>query len=121
MRALQLAVFFVLLQFSFGLVSLSGLFPTISYDSSITNVQLPSNVSATSDAEQNQATVQSFNTLINALTWGWVKGLFMPWYSYDAGLKAFVDFLITILNFISGALIAAAVIEMVRNNVSVFG
>ena len=121
MRAVQLALLVVSIQVGLGIITESGLFSGTFYESSLTNIQLPSSPSATSESEQSQASINVMNTVWNALTWGWIKTYFEPFYSMDAGVKGLVDHLVTFLNSLSAFLIGIAFIEFARNRINVLG
>lgn len=115
MRAVQIALFVILIQVGMGLITVTGVFPNVYYESSLTNIQMPQNASSLSESEQSQASINIFNSVVNALTWGWIKTYFMPWYNTDAQLKLFVDYLVMFLNAVSTIVLGAAFIEFVRN------
>jgi len=119
MRAVQLALLVMCIQVGLGLVAESGAFSGVYFENKLLGVNLPSNISATSEAEQVSASVNIMNSVWNILTWGWIKNYFEPWYSQDAAVKSFVDSLVLFLAAVSGLIIGAGVIEFVRNRINV--
>jgi hypothetical protein len=120
MKAVEIAFFVLCVQIGMGIVTMSGLFGGIHYENSITNFHIGTNISAASETEQIQGSINVYNTVVNTLTWGWIKEYFQPFYTIDATVKGFVDGIIIFLDAISGLLIGAALIEMVRNQTQVF-
>jgi len=121
MRAVQLALLVILIQVGTGLVAESGLFTGNYFESSIVNSMTTQNISALSESEQIQASINVMNSLFNILTWGWIKKYFEPFYSMDVGVKNFVDSLILFLNSVSLTIIGVAFIEFIRNRINVLG
>jgi len=119
MRLVEIALLVILIQMGMGLVTVTGLFPSISYEKSLTDIQTPSNPESTNTWEQMLAAINSFNTIVNSMTWGWIAEYFKPWYYYDSGLRNFVDTLITFLRGITAIIIMAAGIEFIRNRTGV--
>ena len=102
-----------------GLVTVSGLYGSLYYESKITSVNLPSNVSAMTDVEQVQAGTNIMNAIWNTITWGWIKFYFEPLYSNSVAVKGFLDMLIGFLNVLSGIIIGVAFLEFIRNRTDV--
>lgn len=122
MRAVQLGILILCIQGGIGLVAMSNIFSGSYYESSILNGMegMPSSLSASSENEQLLGSVGAFNRLLSSLTWGWVIQLAEPFgYYTDAGVRAFADLIVTTLRLISLALIGAATIEFIRNQVNV--
>lgn len=121
MRAIQIALLVICIQIGMGIVTESGLFSGVLFENRLTNVAMPANPASASDAELLQANTDVFNRVINALTWGWLTNYFEPFYSGDAATKVFVDTIVTFMNTISGIIIGIALIQFIRNQVSVLG
>ena len=119
MRAVQLALFVITLQMGLGIIATSGIFGGIYYDTSLTGVTMPVNPDALSDVEQSQTSVNIFNTVVDALTWGWINQFFMPWYLQDTGLRLMVDTFVNFLRLISGIIIGLAFLEFFRNKTEI--
>ena len=119
MRAVQIALVVICIQVGLGIVTVSGLFNGIYYESQLTNVNLPRNVSALSTEEQTQASINVMNTVFDALTWGWIKIYFEPFYSNDTATHTLIDYIVTFLNAVSLFIIGVALIEFVRDRVEV--
>jgi len=119
MRLVEIALLVILIQMGMGLVTVSGLFPSVPYEKSITDIQGPANPESTNAWEQMLAAIESFNRIVDSLTWGWIAEYFKPWYYYDAGLRAFVDTLIKFLRGITIVIIMAAGIEFIRNRTGI--
>ena len=121
MRAVQLALIVICIQVGLGLVTATGLFTGIWYESEITGIVMPSDPLASSDSEQSQTSINIFNTVIDTLTWGWIKHYFEPLYSMNSQVATFVNTLVSFLNVISSIIIGAGFIEFVRNRIDVLG
>ena len=121
MRAVQIALLVICIQVGLGLVATANIFGKLYYESELTNVNFPSGASAISESEQTQISINVMNTVFNALTWGWIKIFFEPYYSLDAQTKIFVDKVVFFLNSVSLFVIGIAFIEFIRNRVSVLG
>jgi len=119
MRLVEIALLVISIQIGMGLVTISGLFPNIPYEKSVTEIQAPANPESTNAWEQMLAAISSFNKIVNSLTWGWIAEFFKPWYYYDIGLRNFVDNLITFLRVITAIIIMAAGIEFIRNRTGI--
>ena len=121
MRAIQVALLIICLQIGTGLVAVSGLFGNIYYEGELTDVDTPSNPEALSELEQGQTSINFLNIMFDALTWGWIKNYFMPFYNQVTVIREFIDGVIIFLNGISGILIGIAFIEFIRNRTEVLG
>jgi hypothetical protein len=105
-----------------GLVTASGLFSGVFYESSLTNAMtITGSPSASSEAEQVQISIDIINSVRQILFWDWVKVYFNPLYSTDVATQHFVDELVIFLNLVSGFIFGIAAIEFVRNNLNVLG
>lgn len=121
MRFTHIALMVLSIQMGMGLIHLTGLFGDSYYEADILDVEVPESPDALSEIEQLQAAVKYFNMLVDSLTWGWIKTLFMPWYNQDATLQAFIDKFVDFLNLLSIILVGLGVIEFVRNQTNVLG
>jgi len=121
MRAVQIALLVISIQVGMGIITESGLFTGNFYENTLINIEMPTNPSATSEEEQVQASINVMNTIWNALTWGWIKHYFEPFYSLNSGVKNFVDHIILFLNSLSAFLIGIAFVEFARNRLNVLG
>lgn len=121
MRAVQIALLVICLQIGIGLIAESGLFTKTYFESSITNVNVPSEVSALNTDEQVQESYNIMTDLWNILSWGWIKTFFEPLYSQDEATKKFVDHILLFLRSITSFVIGVAFIEFVRNRLNVLG
>jgi len=122
MRAVQIALLVASIQIGMGLVTMSGLFSGIYYESTLTNaLSITGNPSAASETEQVQISIDVMNTVRQTLFWGWVTQYFEPLYSMDAATKYLVDGLVVFLNLVSAFIFGIAFIEFARNNLNVLG
>jgi len=119
MRAIQVALLVVCLQIGTGLIAVSGLFGNVYYEGELTDIDTPDNPEALSELEQAQTSINFLNILFDALTWGWIKNYFMPFYNQVSAIKGFIDSVIIFLKAISGILIGIAFIEFIRNRTEV--
>jgi hypothetical protein len=119
MRAVQIALIVICIQVGMGLVTVSGLYGDMYYESKITSVNLPSNVSALTEVEQTQAGTNIMNAIWNTITWGWIKFYFEPLYSNYSIVKNFIDLFIAFLDVISGIIIGVAFLEFIRNRTDI--
>lgn len=121
MRAVQLALLVVCLQVGSGLIMTSGLFAGSFYERTLTNLDLPENVSAITEEEQSQASINIMNVIWDTLAWGWIRYYFEPFYSNNVGVKNFIDAFILFLDGISSLIIGVAFLEFLRNRINVLG
>ena len=121
MRAVQIALLIICIQVGLGIINASGLFRGYFYEAEITNVDLPEEVSAMTEAEQEQANINIMNAIWDTLTWGWISYYFEPFYSSDTAVKGFVDVIIIFLGTISSLIIGIAFVEFLRNRIDVLG
>jgi len=110
MKAVWIALIFLIFNISMGTVTQSGLFTTSSYyeDTVIENyggMADFSNLSKTQE-EQEYYTVDMFQIIINTLTFNWAFQ-----YTNALGITAQASFFITGLNIIMYVIIAVAFIE----------
>ena len=112
MRAVQLAMLIMCIQFGMGMIVTSGVFgSSMYYENTVTSVDLPSNTNVLDESEQAQTSNNIFSRIKDALTWGWIKQFFYPAYYTDAEVKTFVDSIQLGLIGISTLIIGAAAIE----------
>lgn len=113
MRIIEIALFVLLFQFSLGLVMVSGFVSSgFSYDSELYSYNSPGDMEALNEWEQIGASVSSMNEAIKKIaSWGWIKDYTQPYYSQNAEVFTFVNFIITGLNLVMGLLIGGALIE----------
>lgn len=121
MRAVQIAFLLLCIQVGGGIVSATGLFNSDYYETSIATPNFPSNISAQSDTEQSQGSINVMNTVFNTLTWGWISTYFEPLYSNNATVKNFIDIIELFLGSISAFIIGVALIEFVRDKINILG
>jgi len=119
MKVFDIAVFIITINIGMALVTASGLFGEQYYENKLIDIQTPGNVSALSESEQYQATIASWNTVLDALTWGWIK-YYVPFYQTDTAVRYFVDALIRGLQALTSIIVVAGVIEFIRNRTEVF-
>ena len=116
MRAFELGLLILCIQAGIGLVVEGGMFSGKTYfENTLTGVTLPSNMSALDDLEQAQVGISVFNSVKDALTWGWLKSFFYPAYHTDVAVQGFIDSLLLFLRGLSALIIGAAVIEFFKN------
>lgn len=73
----KIAMIFLLIQVAGGLVSYVGVFGNTYYDNTLVPPDDGSEVSAGSEAEQDQIATQIYKIRIrDMVTWGWTKGIF---------------------------------------------
>lgn len=111
MRAVQLALLIMCIQFGIGFVVASGVFEGLYYENTLTSIDIPGNTNALDESEQAQTSINIFSAIKDALTWGWIKQFFYPVYNTNAAVKAFVDFIQAGLIALSTVIIGAAAIE----------
>lgn len=121
MRAVQLALLVICIQFGIGLVVESGLFTGMYFENTLTDVSLPSDMSALDIVEQDQVSINIFTMVKNTLTWGWLIQFFQPAYANDTATRTFVNTILVLLRSATGIIIGAAVLEFFRNRTSVLG
>jgi len=121
MRAVQMALLIISIQIGMGIVVESGMFPGNYYENTIPDVDIPKNISALSETEQEQASNNIMNAIFDVLTWNWIKNFFQPYYSLDSNIRSFIDHLIKLLNGLNVIITGSAFIEMIRNRVDVLG
>jgi len=118
MRAVQLALLVMCIQFGLGFMAVFGGYGNIPYEKKIINMNITAG-NVQSEAEQEQASINIMGSLWDILTWGWIRNFFVPWYYTDSGIKAIVDFIIRMLQFLSSVIVGVAFIEFVRNRINV--
>ncbi len=119
MKAVELALLILCIQAGIGLVVVTGLFNNSMYFENTMTINLPDNMSAIDQNEQDQSTINVLNSVIDTLSWGWIKQFFQPWYSNNAGVTSLVDHLLFFLRTITGLIIGAAILEIFRNRTDV--
>lgn len=114
MRAIQLAMLVLSIQFGLGLMAVFGSFGNIPYETEIIKVNITSQ-NVQTDIERQQVSFDIMGNFWNILTWGWIKNFFIPWYYTDNGVRSIIDFIILMLRGLTGIIIGAAFIEFVSN------
>lgn len=114
MRAVQIALLVICIQVMGGIITATGLFGGIYYETSAIP-EVPNQTSAQTAEEQTALSFNIMNALWNTLTWGWIKQFFEPIYSNVAAVRAVVDAFILGLNGICWTLIGIAFIQFLRN------
>jgi len=112
-RIIEIALFVLVFQFSLGLVMVSGFVDNgFAYDSNLYTYSSPEDMEALNEWEQIGASVSSMNEAITKIvSWTWIKDYTQPYYSQNAEVFAFVNFIIVGLNLMMGVLIGGALIE----------
>lgn len=118
MRALQLALLLLSIQFGLGFMAVFGSFGYIPYETKMTGINLTGGAVQT-ELEQQQLSINIMNAIWNILVWDWIKNFFIPWYYSDSGVKSIVDFVIFMLRSLTGIILGAAFIEFIRNRIDV--
>lgn len=116
MRAVQIALLVVCIQIMGGIITTTGLFGSMYYESSISSPSWYGTSATAQTAEEQQAL--SFNimsSMWNILTWGWIKYYFEPLYSNVPSVKSIIDALILGLNGLSAYLIGISFLQFLRN------
>lgn len=118
MRAVQFALLVIVVQVSLGLIAVSGLFGDIYYDNALIPTDDGTEFDIGSEEEQNQFSFDGFRTNVkDIISWGWIKGIAMPWYETNESVKTIVDGVILFLRGITIFLVTVAFFEFIRNRV----
>lgn len=121
MRAVVIALFILCVQFMGLLVAESGIYDaTIYAENTLTDFEVQDSPMQT-EAEQIQASISGLGDIFDLLTWGWIKSFFQPWYSTHAKVTHLIDLLLFGLRSVTGLIVAAAIVEIVRNNTNLLG
>jgi len=121
-RAAQIALAVMCIQIGMGFIVVSGLFGDLYYENKITDVKITRNTTSyTSDIERAGTISDPINWIRNVLMWGWIKQYVLPWYNNDVGFKAFIDYLIAILNSVAFFIYLLALLEIYANRVDTLG
>jgi len=119
MRAVQLAMLIMSIQFGLGLIQVFGGFGTIPYESQITGIEVVEEGHIQTTSEQTHLSFNIMSKIWRVLTWDWMKDLAIPWYNTDVGVRSLVDFIINALMGLTGIIYGAALIEFIANRVNV--
>ena len=119
MRAVQLALLIMSIQFGLGFVQIFGGFGNIPYEQTITHVEIIKQGNVQTAQEQSHLSFSIMSSIRNILLWDWIKNLVQPWYTQDTGIKALIDFIIDALRALTTIIYGAAIIEFIANRVNV--